>query len=481
MASRTGWKSRVLIGTVAAVMLIALAAVPSFGASKKYTLDVTPSQAFAGVSADFTFTITNTTPGNSTINSILIGTPTSSASPPLPSFTATALTASILSKADGSSNLNLAGTVTPVGTTQLKVQNIDSLKTNQVIKIKVTATFADPSPGTCTTATEQWNVTSYAGNSLSGDTFANQGTDAQRSLTLNSASCIHLEFVDGRAPADAIQGEPITNTNRNTPAGQPVQVALMAGTTPVDVTTSGDAVSLSISEFEGSAVPPGTAPGVLANFTSDFSHGVATFDDGLKISNALNTPPTAGGDYRLKASYLSYPSVPSDPFRIFDAEICGAGSPEGAESYQEDSQTTLDGQVTINTTNDECFGIIVDNTPGATGSGNIEDWSVTKSSVGLHMQGTLDFVWDLPGTTPVKWTQVTWGVPGQPGFVDYHDVRLCNPGVAVDDYDNLFPTIPGSTYGAEQMCLFSSELVNTVSGWTQLETVAYNTDYGGRK
>jgi hypothetical protein len=460
MASRTGWTGRALIGAVAVMVLIALAAVPSFGASKKYTLDVKPNATTAGISTDFTLAFANTTPGNSAVNSLSVNVPFALQS-------GTVVTASILPKPD-STNANATATVNVVGS-QVRVQSIDSLKTNQVIKIKITATFGDPSPGNCTHPSALWAATVYAGNSLTGDTFANQGTDPQRSLTLNSASCIHLQFVDGRTPQDAIQGKTITNTDLNTPAGASVQVELVAGTTRIDVDTSGKPVTLSPT--------PGVPAGGLAGNTADFVDGLATFPE-LKISNVGSTQ--VGGDYTLTPSYLSYPATASPSFRIFDALICGAASGQAA-NYIEDSQATTDGQITINTTNDECFGVIVDNAPGAPGSGNIEDWSVTKSSAGLLMQGTLDFVWDLPGTTPVKWTQVTWGVVGTPSFVDYHDVQLCNPGVAVDNYANLFPTIPNSPYGPEQMCLFSSALVNTASGWTQLETIAYNTDYGGRK
>ena len=462
MASRTGWTGRALIGAVAVMVLIALAAVPSFGASKKYTLDVKPNATTAGISTDFTLAFANTTPGNSAVNSLSVNVPFALQS-------GTVVTASILPKPD-STNANATATVNVVGS-QVRVQSIDSLKTNQVIKIKITATFADPSPGSCTHPSALWSATVYAGNSLTGDTFTNQGTDVQRTLTLNSASCIHLQFVSDRTPQDAIQGQTITNTDLNTPAGASVQAELVAGTTRIDVDTSGNAVTLSPT--------PGVPAGGLTGNTADLVDGLATFPN-LKISNVGSTQ--VGGDYTLTPSYSTYPSTASPSFRIFDALICGpsAQDPDGVP-YTEDSQATADGQVTINTTNDECFGVIVDNAPGAPGSGNIEDWSVTKSSAGLLMQGTLDFVWDLPSTTPVKWTQVTWGVVGTPSFVDYHDVQLCNPGVAVDDYANLFPTISGSTYGPEQMCLFSSALVNTATGWEQHETVAYSTDYGGRK
>ena len=88
-----------------------------------------------------------------------------------------------------------------------------------------------------------------------------------------------------------------------------------------------------------------------------------------------------GGDYTLTASYLSYPSIASPSFRIFDALICGSGSGEEV-TYTEDSQVT-NGEVTIQTNNDDCFAVIVDNNDlRETGTGNIEEWSVTKSTTG---------------------------------------------------------------------------------------------------
>ena len=464
MASRKGWTARVLIGAVAGLLLIALAAVPSFGASKKFGLDVKPNTAFATVSTDYTITIKNTSPGNSNISSFSVDVPfalqsgtTVTATQPLP----------------GSTNANAMATVNVVGS-QVRVTNIDPIKTNQVLKIGITATAADPNPGTCNSTPVTWTAAAYAGNSLGGDTFALTTTTGFNStVQLQSASCIHLQFVSGKGPQDAIQGQTITSTDLNEPAGDPVQVELVAGGTRVDVTTSGGAVSLSISSFNGSAVPPGSAPGVLAGNTADFTNGVASFPN-LMISNAATTPPTAGGDYRLKASYLSYPSIASDPFQIFDAEICGSGSGEEV-TYTEDSEVTS-GDVTIQTNNDDCFAIIVDNNDlRDPGSKNIEEWSVTKSTTGV-MTGTLTFNWDLgDNTTPVTWTQVTWdGLNGA-----YHDVQLCIPGVP---FDQQFPTIdPPPLYGAEQMCLVSSNLVQVGDHYVQHEVVAYNTDYGGRK
>ena len=54
MAASTGLKTRVLIAVVAATFLIAVAAIPSFGATKKSVLDVKPNLVVGGSSTDFT-------------------------------------------------------------------------------------------------------------------------------------------------------------------------------------------------------------------------------------------------------------------------------------------------------------------------------------------------------------------------------------------------------------------------------------------
>jgi hypothetical protein len=459
MASRTGWTGRVLIGTVAAMVLVALAAVPSFGAAKKFTIEVTPNATVAGVSTEFTIAISNRTPGNSAINSF-------SVSPPFP-VEPGSLTAEPKPLAPpDSTRPNATATVNVVGS-QIRVQNIDSLKKDEVISIKVTATFAEPSTGTCASpATQPWNATVYTGNSLTGDTFANIGTNPPLNwnLALSSATCIHLQFVSGRTPQDAIQGEVITNTDLNTPAGDPVQVELVAGTTRVDVDTSGNAVTLSPT--------PGVPTGGLFGNTADLVDGLATFQD-LEISNVGSTQ--VGGDYTLTPSYSTYPSTESPSFRIFDALICGSGSGEEV-TYTEDSQVTTSGDITIQTNNDDCFAIIVDNNDlRGTGTGNIEEWSITKSTTTL-MRGTLTTDWDLgDATAPVKWTQVTWDALG--GV--YHDVQLCIPGVPFDD--QFPPAPPGSNYDTEEMCLVSSQLVAVGDHYVQHEVVAYKTDLGKRK
>jgi hypothetical protein len=459
MAASPAWKGRALIALVAATFVIAIVAVPSFGASKKSTLEVTPHAAITGFPTDFFIKITNTTPGASNISSL-------SADVPFPLTPTGVVTDPHLLLPPNSSNPNAGATISvvdPAGPiqAQVRVQNMDLLKRQEFVTLQITVTPADLST-TCTSQDYFWAATAYAGNSLNGDQFPNVGIDPNAwKTTLSDDSCIHLEFVPDREPQDAIQGEVITNADLNTPPGAPVQVQLVADGATVDLTTTGNAVTLSST--------PSLPPEALSGNAADFSHGVATFDN-LKISNYISGGALVqvGGDYTLTASYSTYPSTPSDPFRIFDARICD-GVP-----YTEGSEVTT-GSFTIEPRAGEgCFGIIVNNTEGAPGTGNIEDWSAIKS-ISTTTQGTLTIFWDLGnGTDPVQWTEITWeGLNGA-----YHPVQLCDPTATT--FEGQFPPSTVGT-GNEQICLLSSQLVQVGTHWQQEEHFAYNTDLGARK
>jgi hypothetical protein len=191
MSGSVGLKGRLLIAAVAATLVIAIAAIPSFGATKQYTLDVKPNSAVGGVTTDFTITIKNTTPGNSSINSVAVDSPFPISGTP------------VILPPPESTNANPMATVNVAGSTQVRVQNIDSLKTNQVLKIRITATPAALPGETCSSAPDYlWRATTYAGNSLNGDTFANKGDDDQRRTVV--LGCLSLRFVDGFAPTDGV-------------------------------------------------------------------------------------------------------------------------------------------------------------------------------------------------------------------------------------------------------------------------------------
>jgi hypothetical protein len=440
MAASTGLKTRVLIAVVAATFVIAVAAIPSFGATKKSVVDVKPNLVVGGSSSDFTISIFNTTPGNSTISSFSVNVPFPLASgTPLPG-------SPVLLPPPDSTNANANPTITVVGS-QVRVQNIDPLKTNQSVKLKVTAI---PPATPCDTG-YAWTATAYAGNSLSGDQFPNQGTIAQRTTTVG---CAGIRFVSGHTPQDAVLNTTITNTDleKEIPPAQPVQVEYVVGGVRQDLDTG--TVTLSY----GTTPPSPVVQGTLSGNTATFTNGVAEFGS-LMISDTA--PFDAAGDYTLVATYSPYTTtIPS--FRIFDSLLCNG------DDYSESAQTDA-GQLTIASETPGCFGIIVNNFAGATGTGNVDEWSVIKSVAGgTFIQGTFAINWDLgSGTDPVPWTQVTWDGSGGA----YHDVQLCVAG----------QTGAGRFPAGEQICLLSSELVQNGTHWEQAELFAYNTDLGGRK
>jgi hypothetical protein len=287
MAASTGWRGRVLIGALAATMLIAIAAVPSFGATKKFVLDVKPNSAIAGSTTDFTVTLTNTTPGNSSINSFSVDVP-------FPLATGTTVSAQVLPP-PGSTNPNPMATVNIVDS-QVRVQNIASVKTNQFIRLKITATPAALAAGTCSSDPYLWTATAYAGNSLNGDQFLNVGTDAQRQTTL--LACIGLRFVTGFEPKDGVVGTDMH-----------VQVEAVTGGTRVTAFTG----QVTIVKDSG--------PGALSGNVATASGGLADFP---------NFQGDTAGDYVVKATSPGATDSSTAAFTLFEEEItCGDVVTEG--------------------------------------------------------------------------------------------------------------------------------------------------------
>ena len=287
MAAKISWKRRALFALVAATLLIAIGAVPSSGATKQFTLEVTPSSAVAGSSTDFTLKITNTTPGNSTINSLSVNVPfplTPGCPPPsppgLPGCTH-------LLPQPQSSNPNATATLSVVGS-QVRVQNIDSLKANQFVRLMVTATPAALPGGTCS-GSAAWSANAYAGNSLNGDQFTNQGSIAQR--TTNLLGCLTLQFVT--APTDGA-----INTDMH------VQVEAVAGGSVVPAFTG----PITIEKVSG--------PGTLSNNGPvNAVAGVADFP---------NLQGNTVGDYVVRATSPGVTNSLNAPFTLFATTIvCG--------------------------------------------------------------------------------------------------------------------------------------------------------------
>ncbi|HEX5901845.1 MAG TPA: DUF11 domain-containing protein [Actinomycetota bacterium] len=173
MASRKFWSGRVLIGTVAAIVLVAVTSVPSMvsaAPAKKYALTVSPTTATVGQATIVTVTMTNETPPgtNSNPSSFYVTVPFPiSGGIDLPETDAEALA--------GSTNANLSATVDidPSNPSRILVRSLDAVKKAQFVKLTFTVTPASCTPSDYLWVTNNFNLVKVTnGAALNGDTFA---------------------------------------------------------------------------------------------------------------------------------------------------------------------------------------------------------------------------------------------------------------------------------------------------------------------
>ena len=190
MASRKFWSGRVLIGTVAAIVLVAMTSVPSMvsaAPAKKYSLTVAPTTATAGQPTTFTVTMTNVTPPgtNSNPSSFYVTVPFPiSGDIDLPETDVEALA--------GSTNANLSATVDidPSNASRILVKSLDAVNKGQFVKLTFTAT-----PATCDPSNYDWvtgdsvtgSVKVTNGASLNGDTFTPNAASETVTTTVSCA------------------------------------------------------------------------------------------------------------------------------------------------------------------------------------------------------------------------------------------------------------------------------------------------------
>ena len=166
-----------------------------------------------------TATFKNATPsGNSTINSLRLS--------------ASGVPGATITSATGSGT----ETVAPDGRS-VSVSGVPPVKPGKtyVLTMKLTT----PAQSSCSGATITWSGSALTGNSFSGDTFRFIAGSSSVNTSVG-ASC-ELRFVQGRQPADAVQGTTITSEAGN-PSGAPVQVALFTGASLATWFTGSDLV-----------------------------------------------------------------------------------------------------------------------------------------------------------------------------------------------------------------------------------------------
>jgi hypothetical protein len=394
MSLRTTPKHRLLLGLTAISMLIALTALPGYSAPQKtYTLNVAPSEALAGQSTGFFVTMTNKTPGNSNPNSFLVRAPSG--------FTVTAASIS------AATNPNAGASVTVVGSSTVEVRNLDPVKTNQYVTLKITATTPSIG-GSCSQGGYIWSATVWTGSNLSGDTFTLNNPGAAQETTL--VSCLELRFVPGFAPTDG-------TIDTDIPVKAAVYVA--GGSTPVSSFT-GD-VTIEFVSGPAGALLSGNGPTAAVA-------GVANFP---------NFRGDTTGDYEVKATATGVAGSDLASFTLYAGILdCGEAVTIGAEGA-EVTLTRLEG--TTDGTNPDgstCLKVLYTLTRGD---------NVVEFLKDLTQQPTAEFTievtsWDPePAVNPVPPTQVE---PPSPA----HDVDWCE-GTATP----FAPVPPGD----EVWCLVS--------------------------
>ena len=285
-------RDRRFIAKVAALVLaVAAIVVPVTMATaapeKIFTITMSPSSIPAGATnVTVTATFQNATPsGNSTINSLKLA----ATGAPGATITSATGTGTEVVAADGRS---------------VSVSGIPPVKPGKtyVLTMKLTT----PAQTSCSGTSITWNGSAWTGNSFSGDTL--RFVPESSSVTTSVGASCELRFVQGRQPADAVQGTTITSEAGN-PSGAPVQVALFTGASVATWFTG--SVSLAITDDS-------TGTGALSGEDETAVAGTATFDE-LSI--------TAAGQYRLVATGAGISSDPSSSFTISETALtCEPGS-----------------------------------------------------------------------------------------------------------------------------------------------------------
>jgi hypothetical protein len=367
-------RDRRFIAKVAALVLaVAAIVVPvtiaTAAPEKVFTLTMSPSSIPAGATnVTVTATFKNATPsGNSSINSVKLA--------------ATGVPGATITSATGSGTEVVAADGRSVS-----VSGIPPVKPGKtyVLTMKLTT----PAQTSCSGASITWSGMAWTGSSFSGDTF--RFVPESSSVTTSVGASCELRFVQGRQPADAVQGTTITSEVGN-PSGAPVQVALFTGASVATWFTG--SVSLAITDDS-------TGTGTLSGGSETAVAGTATFDE-LSITTA--------GEYSLVATGAGISSDPSSLFTISETAL-----------------TCEDGSNTIEDSGDAGALLLV-RQDGACD----QDIPVTVE-IGDHQFDIIKpFVAGSAFTMTIDWVEETPEYPVPPTQVDYldgfgpHDMQWC--------------------------------------------------------
>jgi hypothetical protein len=381
-------QDRRLIAKVAALVLaVAAIVVPvtiaTAAPEKTFGITMAPSSIPAGSSnVTVTATFKNATPsGNSSINSVKLF--------------ATGAPGATITSATGSGTEVVAADGRSVS-----VSGIPPVKPGKtyVLTMKLTT----PAQTSCSGTSITWSGSAWTGSSFSGDTF--RFVAGSSSVGTSIGSSCSLRFVDGREPADAVQGQTITSVAGD-PAGLPVQVTLFAGSSPASWFSG--SITLAITDDS-------TGTGALTGGAASAVSGTATFGS-LSID--------AAGNYRLVATGAGLTSNPSSAFTISETAL---SCEDGSNTIEESGDAGALALVRQDGACDQNIPVTID----------IGDhqFDISKPFVsGSAFRMTIDWVVETP-QNPVPATKVDY----LDGFGP-HDMQFC---LADGPDDNIYPDLP---------------------------------------
>lgn len=486
MSMNIGLRLRVFFAILAATLLVSAMTLPSLAAPTKTmkfqvnstgpaTAEFQPSPvntAPGSSTVSFWIRATNTTPGSGNPNSLRVVAPTS----PSPGFV---ITNAVVDNTNSSKSNNPSYVIGGSGAF-VDINGIAPLQQNQFITIRIDATTPAVSCPDSVQSSD-WTGVLWTGSTVgSGQSFSTNSSSGLK--TTLTPSCPTLEFVT--APQDAAKDTKITGTDFD-PDGPTVQVAYKVnGST----STALDGSTVTITDGE-------TGSAHIVDGTATLSGGLASF--GTLQINTANEP---GESYSLTATVTGGPSTSPVAVTITPAGVCPGGVSGQVHFTTPEFNEPGDGTLNIGElTSTDCTGLDIRFT---TPDDVVQQWSIelSKPDATAKITGYTTWTWDLPGTDPVPWTQVSWKVNVNNGpplvSTNFVDLPRCNadavnfppqsamPDPAADnpDYLALFPLVETSlgeiTAG---LCMYNSTLQVVGETYTEIQRIAINEDPAGRK
>jgi len=195
------------------------------------------------------------------------------------------------------------------------------------------------------------------------------------------------------------------------------------------------------------------------------------------------------------------PSTSPVAVTITPAGVCPGGVSGQVDFTTPEFNEPGDGTLNIGgLTSTDCTGLDIRFT---TQDNVVQQWTIelSKPDATAKITGYTTWTWDLPGTDPVPWTQVSWKVNVDGTLplpsTEFVDLPRCNadavhfppqsampdPAANNPDYQALFPLVNAPPFGEviAGLCMYNSTLQVSGDTYTEVQRIAINEDPAGRK